>query len=72
VARITTASRAGGSAARSSRVASAMSVLFDDPVIAEAPLETSDRCEASPNTKLLSNTHCIARPGRPRNGRSTT
>ena len=38
-----------------------------------APLDTSDRCAASsPNTIRLSNTHCIARPGRPTNGSSRT
>ena len=31
-----------------------------------APLDTSERCElASPKSARLSNTHCIARPGRP-------
>jgi hypothetical protein len=39
----------------------------------DAPLDTSERCDApSPSSALLSNTHCIARPGNPRNGTSRT
>src|ERR1700704_4493652 len=39
----------------------------------DAPLDTSERCDApSPNTALLSNTHCMARPGKPANGTSRT
>ena len=38
------------------------------PRAATAPLDTSDRCDASPpNTARLSNTHCIDRPGSPTN-----
>src|SRR5687768_9252484 len=38
-----------------------------------AALDTSERCEAcSPNTRRLSNTHCIDLPGSPTNGSSMT
>jgi hypothetical protein len=41
--------------------------------MASAPLDTSERCDASlPNARRLSNTHCIVRAGRPTNGTSVT
>src|SRR5437762_674152 len=40
---------------------------------ADAPLDTSDRCDAwPPNTDLLSKTHWKARPGSPTNGSAIT
>ena len=46
---------------------------FVRPTTAAAPLDTSDRCDDSrARDGAASNTHCIARPGRPTNGVSST
>jgi hypothetical protein len=72
-ARRTTAARASGQADRSSSSASATSSSLVLATTASAPLDTSDRCEAlSPNSRRLSNTHCIVRPGRPMNAERVT
>ena len=47
--------------------------VFVSATSGDAPLDTRDSREVSPpNTARVSNTHCIARPGRPTNGSSST
>ena len=46
-----------------------MSASFSSAITSSAPLDTRVRCDVPvSNICCLSNTHCIARPGRPRNG----
>ena len=73
VARRSAAARTAGIASSNSACASAIRSAFVRSAIGVAPLDTTERCDASsPKTVRLSKTHCMARPGRPMNGSSIT
>ena len=72
-ARVIDASRRAGSDSASSRRAIAVISSLPRAARSSAPLETSERwVDPLPNNCCLSNTHCIARPGRPMNASPST